>query len=324
MNIMKKFIPFLMFLLAFSIHAKSQEYSFKETFDVKAPAQLSIVTSDGDINVQSSDQQNIKVRFIAKRRGELLHIDKEELLEYYTLEISQHSNSLEIVAKPKYQNSLLDWDRQLVLSFDVEVPYLTACEIKTSDGDIHINGLEGTQTCKASDGDINLHDIKGATNAITSDGDISLADIVGAAEATTSDGDIKITACKGDVKAKASDGDIKLSDIGGLVYSRTSDGNIGLYNIKGEVTGITSDGNIRMEMEKIDHLVDLRTSDGGITLTVPEESSFDLEMRGENLNVDFKNFSGDRSKHSIHGEVNGGGELVKLVTSDGRIKLNFE
>ena len=152
----------MVFLLVFSIKAKSQEYSFKETFDVKSPAQLAIFTSDGNINVQASEQKEIEVRFIAKKKGTLLEINKEELSEYYTLEITQSENSLEIVAKPKYRNAPFAWEQQVVLSFDIMVPTRTTCNLRASDGNILIKDIEGKQTCRTSDGNITLSNIKGA------------------------------------------------------------------------------------------------------------------------------------------------------------------
>ena len=101
---MKVTYSILIVFLAISLNMKGQDYSFKETFDIKTPAELSIVTSDGKINVQPSDKNEIEIYFIAKKKGKLLDITKEELLEYHTLEISHSANSLSITAKPKYKN----------------------------------------------------------------------------------------------------------------------------------------------------------------------------------------------------------------------------
>ncbi len=103
----------------------------------------------------------------------------------------------------------------------------------------------------------------------------------------------------------------------------TSDGDINFENITGGVTGITSDGHINGEIVSIEYPTELKTSDGGIDLTIPEGAGFDLEMSGENLHADFKKFNGDVNENYISGQVNGGGELIKLATSDGRINLEF-
>lgn len=293
-------------LLSFSTYVKSQDYSFKETFDIKTPAELSILTSDGKINVKPSSKNEIEIYFIAKKKGKLLDISKEELLEYHTLEINHSGNSLAITAKPKYKNMPQSWNNYIVLSFEILVPRETSCNLKTSDGDIYIKGLEGEQICKTSDGDISLSNIEGETDV------------------ATSDGDIQVSTCTGNSNAKTSDGNIKLDNIKGSLYVKTSDGHIDFENIRGGITGITSDGRIEGKLASIDYPTELKTSDGGISLTIPEGSGFDLEMHGENLNADFKEFNGDVCDNYISGKVNGGGELIKLATSDGRINLEFD
>lgn len=292
--------------LVISINIQAQDYSFKETFDIKTPSELSILTSDGKINVKPSDKNEIEIYFIAKKKGKLLDINKEELLEYHTLEITHTANSLAITAKPKYKNMPQTWNNYIVLSFDILVPAKTSCDLKTSDGNIYITGLKGEQKCKTSDGNIKLSDIAGDTYSGTSDGDIWVND------------------CDGNSDVKTSDGNIKLNNIKGNLYAKTSDGHIDFENISGGITGVTSDGRIEGELASIEYPTELKTSDGGIRLTIPKGSGFDLEMRGENLHADFKEFNGDVSDNYINGKVNGGGQPIKLRSSDGRISLEFE
>lgn len=303
---MKLTASILITFLGIFINITAQDYSFKETFDVKTPAELSILTSDGKINVHPSDKNEIEIYFIAKKKGKLLDISKEELLEFQTLEITRTANSLEITAKPKYKNMPQSWNNYIVLSFEIFAPSQTSCDLKTSDGNIYIEGLQGKQQCKTSDGNIILSNIDGDTYA------------------TTSDGDIQVQNCEGNSDVKTSDGNIKLNNINGNLYAKTSDGHIDFEKIKGGITGVTSDGRIEGELASIDYPTELKTSDGGIRLTIPEGSGFDLEMRGENLHADFKEFNGDVSDNYIHGKVNGGGEPIKLSSSDGRISLEFE
>jgi hypothetical protein len=303
---MKKSLFIIVVTVFILTNVNSQDYSFKETFDIQAPAQLSILTSDGDVNVKPTDKNEIEIFFTAKKKGKMLDITKEELLEYHTLEITQTANSLAITAKPKYKNMPQTWSHYIVLSFDVYVPSETSCNLKTSDGDIYVASVKGEQKCKSSDGDI--HGI----------------DIIGNMEVGTSDGDIKLKDCVGNLNAKTSDGNIMLDNMKGDLYTKTSDGNINFQHVTGAITGITSDGRINGEIESIDNQTELKTGDGGIHLVLPKNSGFDIEMRGNRLSADFSEFNGDICDDYIAGKVNGGGKLIKLATSDGRINLDFQ
>ena len=111
------------------------------------------------------------------------------------------------------------------------VPANTSAELKCSDGDVLIEGIEGTIEISADDGDINLKDIGGSIVARADDGDITISGISGSLVAHSDDGDVEVSLEKGDKLTIASlaseDGDIDLelpADFNGTLAASTVDG----------------------------------------------------------------------------------------------------
>lgn len=139
----------------------------------------------------------------------------------------------------------------------------------------------------------------------------------------SSDGDIVLKGLKADQKIHTSDGNISITDVTGNIKGRTSDGNINFKNVSGSLDISTSDGNVRGNLLALENSLKVRTSDGNIRISIPKNLGLDLDVRGESLRIPLQNFSGNSTKRKINGTMNGGGKLVRLRTSDGRITLDM-
>lgn len=319
--------------------AVQPDYSFREEYPVSGAAHLNISSSDGDIEVTPGDVSKIQVYFIVKKNGFLQKIDRKGLEKDFNVTISHNSSSVEISVTPIKK---IGFNFNLPeVNFFVITPKRTACQLKTSDGDVKIAGLAGSLECKTSDGDITLADIMGSIQASTSDGDIAISNATGDTNVKTSDGDIALQNITGTIRAKTSDGDIMASQILGDITSSTSDGNIHITkatgntsvqtsdgniqfsNITGGMQALCSDGNIKGSIQPLSSGLSAKTSDGNIDVTIPEELGLDLDIRGESLQVPLKNFSGTSDKRNINGKANGGGIPVSLQTASGNVRLNY-
>ncbi len=139
----------------------------------------------------------------------------------------------------------------------------------------------------------------------------------------TSDGSISLTSISGDTQASTSDGNIKLYKVKGEIEVKTSDGYIDFKEISGSFKAHTSDGNITGNVAELREELTLKTSDGNIDVSLPAQLGYDLDIKGESIDVPFKNFSGKFDKTYVRGQSNGGGIPVVLSTSGGRVKLNY-
>jgi len=314
----------LLFTTGLALQAQEGTPSFEDTFDVSTPAQFKASVSDGFIHVTPSKSNSIKVLYFVKKGNNNVEVTREELAEHVSINITKNSELVDITIKHLNEHRWNDWKNTYNVSLEVYVPTETACHLQSSDGDIKVKGLSGKQKCRTSDGDIELYGINGNVEGQTSDGDITMQDIIGNVDLTTSDGDIKADNVEGDATFITSDGDIEMYTIVGFTTTKTSDGDIVFKDLAGAFKGQTSDGDITGNIVKLNNELRLSTSDGDIRVAVPNELGLDLYLKGEDLNTNLEDFSGQAKEHLIQGKVRGGGVSVELTASDGRITLAYE
>jgi DUF4097 and DUF4098 domain-containing protein YvlB len=125
---------------------------------------------------------------------------------------------------------------------------------------------------------------------------------------------------------KAVNGGISISDVRGQIKFHTSNGGVTLSRLGGEVTGETSNGGLSVELAGSrweGSRMDVRTSNGGVSLRVPENYSADLEASTVNgrVNVDFPvRVTGDLSR-SLKVVLGSGGPLIRAVTTNGGVNI---
>lgn len=339
---MKKliFLPFVLLLTALFSNAQTPDkFSFEKAFDVSSPAKMDISTNDGFINAYGNSTHGIQVYFIVSKNGKVVDMDLSQLEEHVNINISNRDNHLEISIKDK--EKLLDWNNKYHVSLQILAPKQTVSDLKTSDGSIEMVGFAGKQICKTSDGDISVENIDGEFSGKTSDGNITASNIHGPTSLVTNDGDIKASKIHGEasfktsdgkisaneiignVSAVTSDGNIVMENIDGVHNAQTSDGNIDFANLSGGLTAQTSDGDIHGSFVLLNKKLYLKTSDGNISVGVPEGLGMNIKLKGEDIHTKLQDFSGNTGDHSVEGTIGGGGVEVELITSDGDIDLNY-
>lgn len=309
-------------VLSASAIAQDARYSFKESFSLSSPSQISISSSDGDIEVVNVEGTSTDVFFIVKKRDKVLAMNRAALEKELELTVENTGGALNIVVK--YPNSYggLDWRDRVTVSFRVQTPKNSSCDLRTSDGNIRISGLTRDQKMRTSDGNIKAENIQGSVYASTSDGNITAHHIGGTIEVKTSDGNIRIDEALSGLTANTSDGNIIITKAKGEIKAKTSDGDISFEDLQGALVASTSDGNIKGNLQQLTKELSAHTSDGNITITVPASLGLDLDIKGESLNVPLTNFSGQSNEKRIQGKSNGGGIRVSLSTS-GNVSLSY-
>jgi len=303
-------------------YGQDSRYSFKESYDLGTPAQVSVSCSDGNIEVVAMEGKKTDVFFIVEKYNKVLTISREELEKEFIVEVVQTGNSLSIVVKHRNEASSFNWKDRMEVSFRLQVPKETACDMRTSDGNISLKGLTRDQKVKTSDGNIEVSSITGSLLGSTSDGNINIQKIAGAVDLKTSDGNIRLDDIRGDARASTSDGNILVNKISGNTTLKTSDGDISFADLSGSLNAATSDGNVNGNLVQLKGELAIKTSDGNISVAIPGNIGLDLNIKGESLDVPLSNFTGQSDEKSIHGKSNGGGHAVNLSTS-GNVKLSY-
>lgn len=314
----------LLFSISFVNQAQEAKSSFQDSFDVTTPVEFKASVSDGFIHVTPSDSKSIKILYIVRKGNNFVEISREDLAEYIDISITHGFEMVDVRIKHLKEYRWNDWKNSYNVSIEVYVPKETSCNLQSSDGDIKVKGLSGKQKCRTSDGDVELYGINGDVEGQTSDGDITTQDIIGSVNLTTSDGDINAENVEGDATFITSDGDIEMYNIIGFTTARTSDGDIAFKDLAGTFKGQTSDGDITGNIVKLNSELRLSTSDGDIRVAIPKDLGLDLYLKGEDLNTNLEDFTGQAKEHLIQGKVRGGGVSVEITASDGRITLAYE
>jgi len=172
-------------------------------------------------------------------------------------------------------------------------------------------------------------------------------DIEGNVRLETSNGTILMRKLRGRVDAKTSNGTIEGDDLVGEAVLRTSNGAIRIDRVQGGIEATTSNGSIHAAVSKPKPGQPLRfeSSNGSIDLAIAELANNEVRASTNNSSITLRapasikallrastsNSSitseldvvtrGTLGKNHLEGEINGGGPLIQLSTSNGSIKL---
>ena len=191
------------------------------------------------------------------------------------------------------------------IAFEIETPVNTELNARTSGGSVSIENLSGNQYARTSGGRMEANNIQGNVEMRTSGGAIRLENIEGQAEVATSGGSIRAKKVTQGLKARTSGGSLHLQEISGSLEARTSGGSI----------------DVRL-VNPIEY-IEVSTSGGNVTVEVPENLGYDLELTGSRVRTELRNFTGSSSRDAIKGAMNGGGIPLKARTSGGSVSLKY-
>ncbi|MBU0474306.1 MAG: DUF4097 domain-containing protein [Bacteroidetes bacterium] len=264
-------------------------------YSVNANETLLVKMSSADIIVSGWDKDEVSIKVEGS----------EKINDYFDFNFSYEDGLVKIKSEKKSDWS--SWGFSKGFKLKVMVPEQFKLDLKTSGGDIIINMIEGLKELVTSGGDIKIEDSKGDLGALTSGGDVSVNKNIGKSVLKTSGGDIIAKNLKGNIEAITSGGDIDLLVIEGNISGKTSGGDI-LLNYKGENKG-----------------VELNTSGGDISISVPSNFKADVQLKTSGGSIK-NNFSTSKisevSKSKYEGKYNNGGESLTAKTSGGSITVD--
>jgi len=275
----------------------------EETLDVNTGGELRVDVPDADIDLRtgSSSQVQIKVTIGGK------DLDRaREIFEKMNFRTGSHGNTVTIEAD--LIRTRWGWGSWggFSMTVQVELPEQFNADIRTSDGDIRLEALDGNLSLRSSDGDIEVGRVKGSEALIfTSDGDIQIREI-----ASTR------------IELNTSDGDVDLGRVDGTeIEIQTSDGDISVRDLSGVLTASSGDGDISVDIEGFDG-AKLRTRDGDISIRLADGLGADIDFRGDEVVLrKAVTLEGKKSSGVAVGKLNGGGPLLQASSGDGTVTL---
>lgn len=197
--------------------------------------------------------------------------------------------------------------------FTMRVPHRVVLErIKTSNGSVRVEGLEGSARLSSSNGSARASRIKGPVEISTSNASIEVTDIAGNAILRTSNGGVRADGVRGAFQATTSNGSINAR--------------LGDPEPNSPIRLNTSNGSVELSINQLrNNSVSVDTSNSSITLRLPQNLGAQLRASTSHGNVttdfDVSLRAGRISKNSIDGTIGSGGPTITLDTSNGSIRV---
>ena len=284
--------------------------SFEQALSVDGPIILDVSTGSGSIKISSGNANQVKITgqikvsggwFFSRRSSS----EKQELVDRLESEppVSLVNGRLQVghIKDKAYR-------RNVSISYEVVVPADTEVKSHTGSGSQTISGVIGPVEAETGSGKVTLTDIGGAVNARSGSGAIRADDIAGAFEAHTGSGSVRLTqVAPGDVVVSTGSGSSELHGVVGALHVRAGSGRV---EVDGQQTGAW----------------DVDTGSGSVRITLPEDAAFKLDAQtgsggitlGHPLTITIQ---GKVPKKHLKGDVRGGGDLLKIETGSGGIRI---
>ena len=253
-----------------------------KTFSVTGHARVHVETDDGAVRVSTGDIKQVEVR--VDYSGYKLDRDLR-------VTTSQNGDSVDVSVKTG--STLWNWGgRHTSLRVEIHMPKEADLTIRTGDGNVQADSINGNVDVTTGDGSITVQGVKGTIRFHTGDGHIEARGLDGRLEASSGDGHINLEGRFDALNIKTGDGSVNARATAGSKVQST-------WTIR------TGDGSVDMEIPgDLQADIDASTRDGHISLGLP-------------VTVE-----GTFSSSQIHGKMNGGGQSLTIRTGDGSIHLS--
>jgi len=128
---------------------------------------------------------------------------------------------------------------------------------------------------------------------------------------------------------QSTNGGIHISGISGTIDFNTMNGGVTLADVGGKVRGETTNGGVSVELSGArwqGEGLDVRTTNGGVTLSIPEGYQATLETGTVNGSLDTDvpvTVRGRLRSSRITTDLNGGGPTIRAVTTNGPVRIRM-
>ena len=304
-----------------AVHAAGQ--GIEREFSIATGGELVVVADNAKLDVRGSGEAGIVQ--VSIQRGD---DGAENIEEDYDIAFDVSDETLRIYVErrsPQWQGWFGNRRHWRSLSITVKTPFMFNADLKTSGGSVRVSDLGGTVSAKTSGGSMRFDNVDGHVAGQTSGGSIRLLGTSSNVDLATSGGSIAVAEVQGVVRTRTSGGKITIDHAAGPVYAKTSGGGIEIKMALDAVEARTSGGSIAATFAgQPSRESKLVTSGGSVRIGMTDKIGFDIDAKASGGSVglsDGLTFSGNSTRRSLSGSVNGGGPRLTLRTSGGSIKL---
>jgi DUF4097 and DUF4098 domain-containing protein YvlB len=195
-----------------------------------------------------------------------------------------------------------------------------------------IGNVSGRVKILTHSGEISVASAGADADVKTLGGDIHIGPVNGDLAAQTLAGDVRAAAITGSARVETSGGDIRIERVGGWLQARTAGGDIVVPLVGGHVDAETAGGDVRIAVGVREPRDGISIVNGGgdVALVLPADFKGSLDLTVEDADMsepavqsNFPEISITRKDGTVRatGDINGGGEKVRVKTSSGKIRV---
>lgn len=243
--------------------ARADEWS--KSYSVAGQPNLRVETSDGNIHVDTWDQNTIEARVTTERYK----------IGEGGIKIEEHQNgdTVELQVRFPHEVHFGLSTRSYRVDIDIHVPKQGRVNLRTGDGSIHLANFKGDMELQSGDGRQDIDSVDGVLRVRTGDGQIGASGRFDALEMITGDGRIEARALPGSTVStnwnlRTGDGSVTLEvpeNMAADIDLHTGDGHI-TTDIPMTLEGRIDKKDIRGKLNGGGNLLTVRTGDGSIRL----------------------------------------------------------
>jgi hypothetical protein len=129
-----------------------------------------------------------------------------------------------------------------------------------------------------------------------------------------------------DLSLETTNGGIRINDVAGDIEFHTTNGGVHLTGVAGDVRGRTTNGGLHVDLTGSEWQgsgLDVRTTNGGVKLTIPDGYNARLETGTTNggMRFDFPVTVQGRIDRRLSVDLGGGGKLIRAFTTNGGVTV---
>jgi hypothetical protein len=286
---------------------ESQEKPYQsEFFRVRGIPKVTVHTTIGNVEViQNPDIDGVKVDLFLERSFSLW--SGRRSLDNFRIILQQQGDHI-IASVEDKKSGHVPSSSDIKFHFLVQTPQKVTTNLRTFNGDILLENVEGHHFIQNQSGNITINNAKGEIRAVSTMGNIDLANLEGNVFAKTVNGNVNVISNSGEVRVRSVSGDITASGITGTLVSATTS------------------GNIFADFMNVSKGIYLETMSGDIELFLPRTNGYNIE--GSAMSYDLRGLSESiiTERHQEHRDlivvIREGGLPVHLSTLSGRIRVS--
>lgn len=285
-------------LTACTVNVNTDGATASEThrFSVTGPTKVTLDTFDGAIEVHAWDRPEVEV--VVEKQAQ-----DDARLQEIVVEKGQDAGQVHLrVRGPQWSRGdgvVIGVSYSPSARLRVAVPKSTALDLRSGDGSITVEEVDGVAMLRTDDGSIVGSRLSGEITARTDDGGIRFREVTGKVDVETGDGSVVVNGIFTHLRAKTGDGSVRIAVDAG---SRADD----------DWTVETRDGSVEVRLpETLDVQVDAVTSDGSVRSNYP----------GLSVERSRDDDGDDESRRQLRATLGAGGRTLRIRTGDGTIRF---